>query len=194
VVPLFQQASSDDAANTAGPCDYSIFVYSSQTYAEQTTSKTPVIFAVAVALVFVLVLFTFLMYDRFVRRRNEKIVNAAVRSDKILSSLFPSTVKSRLFEAQDSGPKGTKSSSPNGPAFAPAAKSRLRTFLDSGEAVDGIQNAATNDDIGYEGKPIADLYVFQSFWRFPIRVECTSHIFLFRAAQIQISGDDRHLR
>jgi len=194
VVPLYQQASSENSTNSSGPCDFSIVIYSSQTYSDLTTSNVPVIFAVAVALVFVLVICTFLMYDRFVRRRNEKLVNAAVRSDKILSSLFPSNVKSRLFEAQESTPKATKASSPIGPAFVPAAKSRLRIFLDSGDASDGIQNAASNDDIGYEGKPIADLYVL--FHRFGLcfqsRMRLTFPVFV-RYKLNQISRNDCHL-
>jgi hypothetical protein len=42
-------------------------------------------------------LFTFAIYDNFVRRRNEKILFEVVRSQAIVSTLFPATVRDRLF-------------------------------------------------------------------------------------------------
>lgn len=43
----------------------------------------------------------FAFYDWFVWKRNDKVFSAAVRSGAIVSSLFPSAVRERLYEEAD---------------------------------------------------------------------------------------------
>jgi hypothetical protein len=40
----------------------------------------------------------FLLYDRLVERRQKKVMSTAVQSSAIVSSLFPSQVRDRLFQ------------------------------------------------------------------------------------------------
>jgi len=101
---------------------------------------------------------TFIVYDNFVRRRNDKVVNAAAQSNAILSSLFPSNVRDRLF-AEKVGEKqgqGSKKTSSGGGG----TKTRLRSFLDTdGASVPMTGDAGIDGEgLGYEGKPIADLF------------------------------------
>jgi hypothetical protein len=84
----------------------------------------------------------FAMYDWFVRRRNNKVMGAAVRSTAIVSSLFPSNVRDRLYkEAEENAAK----------------KQRMENWMHT-EGADAIALEADNDVIAYKGKPIADLF------------------------------------
>ena len=94
----------------------------------------------AVCAIFLFVALTFVFYDRFVQRRNNIVLSAATKSHAILSSLFPSNVRDRLYAERD---KQT-------------GKDSNFTSLLSGDGVgvSGIQDG----DMGYVGKPIADLF------------------------------------
>ena len=76
----------------------------------------------------------FLVYDFFVQRRNRELVKDAVRSDKLVTSLFPGEIKDKILAQQDvsefAGTSGNKkgirhlvsnitnASGSNNPAFA----------------------------------------------------------------------------
>jgi hypothetical protein len=106
-----------------------------------------------VAGVSALVVLTFLVYDCYVRRRNTKVVEAAVRSDQILMSHFPSNVRARLYEAQQNQEKEASA------ARGIGAKNRLRHFLNGADTpVEAAETeTAPPEVLGFEGKPIADL-------------------------------------
>jgi hypothetical protein len=150
--------SSNDAVSDwtdVGHCIYSLQVYSTQEFKNSVSSNTAFVFTLLSAGVGLLVIITFLLYDCYVRRRNAKMVDAAARRDEILMSLFPSTVRSRLLEEQEqTSKKGTGSG-------GGMVHHRLRNFLSGaegkGEAAEKVSPAT--DTEGYEGKPIADLYV-----------------------------------
>lgn len=131
-----------------GHCMWTITTYSSEEYHDSVRSSLPLIFTIAVAVIFLLVAITFVVYDLFVGQRNRKILTAAARANAILSSLFPKTVRDRLFEEQEQDLK-VKSS------YA-APKSHLNAFLQKNG-----QSAEDDDDddiIVYDEKPIADLF------------------------------------
>jgi hypothetical protein len=148
-IPLFDYLYPNRTSRVRGHCEYRLFVYASSEYQTSTSSNTPVIFTSVVAVTFFLVVVTFVVYDMFVQRRNSKVEDAAIRSNVILSSLFPTTIRDRLIAGKhDDDAKNGKS--------AGGAKTRLRSFLDSDKP--GGLDAAVSDDLGYEGKPIADLF------------------------------------
>lgn len=85
----------------------------------------------------------FSMYDWFVRMRNKKVIGAAVRSGAIVSSLFPSSVRDRLYkEAEENA----------------AANARIQKWMvpESGARGETLQN--NKSAIAYDSKPIADLF------------------------------------
>ena len=90
-----------------------------------------------------------------VERRQQKVMKSAVQTNAIVSSLFPSTVRDRLFRTdQDDEPQKRK---------AENTKGRLKTFLSDGKSVDGENFAAfarTQEEaaIASSSKPIADLF------------------------------------
>lgn len=116
-------------------CAFLIALYPSQAFREAYTSSFPVIYTSVVAIVFCLVVVTFLCYDRFVQKRNEKVVRTAARSNAIVSSMFPTAFRDRLYRDSSNGP-------------GDSAMDGLRTFLDGDE---GDTQLAS-------GQPIADLF------------------------------------
>lgn len=78
------------------------------------------------------------------------MVGAAARSGAIVSSLFPSTVRDRLF-AEASEAEETKQKRQG---FEATNKNRLKNFMNDEEDVDLDED----DDLMYKTKPIADLF------------------------------------
>lgn len=126
------------AEDVAGHCRYNIFLYSSDDFSTETgTQDIAVIVTAVIACLFALMALLFLSYDRYVRRRDTKIVSVAAKANQIVSSLFPSNVRERLYE-EGTAQQGTTT--------------KLRTFLNDG--------SSGNDDAKEEKrktKPIADL-------------------------------------
>lgn len=161
-IPLYDYLYPNRTARMRGHCEYQLVVYASAEYQITTESNTPVVFTSIVAATFFLVVVTFVVYDIFVQRRNSKVEDAAARSNMILSSLFPTTVRDRLIAEKEEEIKPAKSNA--------GAKNRLRNFLDTDAPV---SDPVSTDDLGYEGKPIADLCkcsVFAAFQRVVIEI------------------------
>ncbi|KAL7560177.1 hypothetical protein ACA910_016606 [Epithemia clementina (nom. ined.)] len=81
-----------------GKCPYSISVYPSTSMENDYKSNTPIVMTFSVAMVFLLTIFMFFVYDRLVERRQRLILKKAERTNAIVSSLFPKTVRERLME------------------------------------------------------------------------------------------------
>jgi Adenylate and Guanylate cyclase catalytic domain len=164
----------EDNDDAEAHCLYSLHVYPSSELEESYTTNRPIIFTVVVVLIFLFTSFVFVCYDYMVQRRQEKVQSAAVKSNAIVSSLFPADVRDRLFQhAMESDPKSSKAySSKNKDGAEPGAKFRLKTYLNdtddhNGKDNDGDDGANNQNekDIDmtaipemYETKPIADLF------------------------------------
>jgi hypothetical protein len=165
VVDLFayegHHGAQEEEQHDEPHCDYSLVVYSTKEFKGSASSSTAIMATLTVAGVSVMVLLTFLVYDCYVRRRNAKLVEAAVRSDQILTSLFPSNVRSRLFEAHKAEPGKDPRGRGGGGGAGVVAKNRLLNFLTDGNEVNDKAPDVKNSSefMGYEGRPIADLYV-----------------------------------
>jgi Adenylate and Guanylate cyclase catalytic domain len=88
-------------ANKSGHCSYSLAIYSSSVREEDDGTNYPQTYTIIVAVVVLLMSASFCIYDNSVQRRNIKILNAAVRSNRIVSSLFPSHVRDQLLAEPD---------------------------------------------------------------------------------------------
>lgn len=147
-VPLTRY-ESNETKFVDGHCVYSLHLYSSNTFKESSESNLPLICAVCVAVIFFVMALTFCVYDEFVRRRNSKVVKAAARSNAIVSSLFPSQVRDRLFaEKEDEQESNDKTQAPR----------NLKSMLSSGEFLHPNIGEDDDDEIMYKSKPIADLF------------------------------------
>lgn len=146
-IDLARYIRPEIVTQTPGHCMYSFSVFPSDKYFVANESKTPLYFTMVVASTFFLMAFTFFVYDRFVQRRNIKVLDAAARSNMIVSSLFPSNVRDRLFQNDASASKKTSIHAP--------AKSQLKNFLtDDGESGESIDEESEI----LKTKPIADLF------------------------------------
>jgi len=134
---------SEASMEEGGHCVYSFFIYPSDELRDVWRSLTPLFFGITAAGAFFLIAITFITYDRYVIRRNEKMIDQAARTNKIVASLFPSNVRARLLAEDDKeGESGTQT--------------RLKNFL----ANDGPSKADldVDDNEAYKTRPIADLF------------------------------------
>ena len=134
---------SEASMEEDGHCVYTFHIYPSDELRDVWRQLTPIFFAVTAAGAFFLIAITFIIYDRFVIRRNEKMMDIAARTNKIVASLFPSNVRDRLLAEDDGkGQNGTQT--------------RLKNFL----ANDGPAKAdlELEDNEAYKTRPIADLF------------------------------------
>jgi hypothetical protein len=79
-------------------CPYYLRLYPSKTMLNDYRSSDPILFTVCAALIFAFTSAVFLVYDRLVEKRQKTVMTTAVHTSAIVSSLFPSTVRERLFE------------------------------------------------------------------------------------------------
>ena len=126
-------------------CIYTFKISKSDEFDATFTSELPIVFSLVTAAIFMVMAFAFFIYDGFVRRRNTKVMLAAIRSTAIVSSLFPSTVRDQIL----AGEVGTSED-----IAAASSKARLRNFVDNGHGT----NDEKDDIMVLESKPIADLF------------------------------------
>ncbi|KAL9181073.1 hypothetical protein ACHAXT_009878 [Thalassiosira profunda] len=139
--------------------DITIHLYPSDDFEACYLTSQPRIFALAVSLVFLVTVASFIIYDSLVERRQKKLLENAERSGKIVSALFPAMVRKRLFdnpnqkasiheeEKQGGGVKNMfKANTGN--------KLRLKKFMNAQHSQMSDSETALS---GYS-PPIADLY------------------------------------
>jgi hypothetical protein len=80
-------------------CDKKIFKIFPTPELESTYITTdPALYSSIAALIYIVTSLVFLFYDTMVRRRQRKVMASAKRTNTIVSSLFPETVRERLYE------------------------------------------------------------------------------------------------
>ena len=131
---------------TNGACLYTYQISPSNTFSDTFRSNLPIVFAFVVAAIFIAMAFTFFIYDVFVSRRNAKVMTAAIRSTTIVSELFPSSVRDRIYAPLDAV-NGVGSSS-----------AKLRRFMDKSGTSDDPNDEDDGGGIILTSKPIADLF------------------------------------
>jgi hypothetical protein len=98
------------------------------------------------------------MYDHSVQRKSDVVADLAKRSLRILSTLFPTNVRERMFadglkEQHRGRVKFGSGQDEDGNDFAMMGATRnLKTYLDDIGDDDGDE-----EQLGYAGRPIADL-------------------------------------
>jgi hypothetical protein len=109
---------------------------------EKETNK-PVVYAIVVGMIFIFTLAIFAIYDWNVSRRQTMVMNRAIKTQAVVSSLFPKSVQDRIM--QDLEGEVTKENKRS------SRKDQLKSFLsaEGNEMGNGLQNS----------KPIADLFV-----------------------------------
>jgi class 3 adenylate cyclase len=125
-------------------CTMTLQAYPSDTMKASYTTSNPIIFTIAVIFIFAFVSLVFYLYDAKVERRQQSVMSSAVRTSAIVSSLFPSEVRDRLYPAAG----GWQSTSPE------TAKGKLNSFLrESRQPTNGSVESSLMGSA-----PIAELY------------------------------------
>lgn len=114
-------------------CTYTLRVYPSPSLEDHYVTRLPLIITFSIVLVFICTGGVFLLFNRFVERRQRLVMNQAVKSTAIVSSLFPEGVRDRLLDMD-----------------MISGKSKLKSFLSDG---DDSQPADA-----YKNEVIADLF------------------------------------
>ena len=141
------------AGGYSGGCRWTLNLYPSDDLEESFESNEPLVFTAGVAFIFCLVCLCFITYDCCVERRQEKNVTSAVKSNAIISSLFPAQVRERLLDD----------------AANDADKAKLGGAGGLSQKASDILYTPGQSKIS--SKPIADLvssYEIISKWRFPV--------------------------
>jgi Adenylate and Guanylate cyclase catalytic domain len=170
VVIPFYSASSSHASTTPlpGQCLYTYHIYATDQLKAAFETKIPLALTLIIAATFVAMTLSFCAFDICVRRRNLQIETAKSHSDAIISSLFPSNVRDRLYEQSKTENAIAPSlvERPIAGSQLAHAKSRLRNFMTDGIIEPSERGASTHhgdmDDLEdifmYKSKPIADLF------------------------------------
>ncbi|CAB9505094.1 Receptor-type guanylate cyclase gcy [Seminavis robusta] len=79
-------------------CRYYLHVYPSEDTEAEYVNNEPVLYTVLVASVFLFTSLVFILYDWLVARRQRIVMDRAVQSSAIVSSLYPKQVRDRLFK------------------------------------------------------------------------------------------------
>ena len=150
-------------------CEYTLDVYPSAVYQQAYQSSRPVIFTFGVIAVFAFTSLVFVLYDSFVRRRQQKVNSVAVKSNAIVSSLFPEQVRDKLFQDENEEKKKKEAANPfkrsnaNNNAFMNAAFDQ-EGKQSSAKGMNVMNIEDQDDDLlpnPNESAPIADLVSFK---------------------------------
>lgn len=149
-------------------CMYNVTIYPSEAMEQKYRSSDPIIFTYSVIVIFLITSLCFLGYDKLVagesntmflfqfhppiftpalsfpKDRQQKVMKSAQKSNAIISSLFPSNIRDRLFvEDGESGEDAL--------VFQPT-KARLKNYLQDADGSNNQQNREGG------ARPIADLF------------------------------------
>jgi hypothetical protein len=79
-------------------CDYKLSVYPSQENEDVYVNNVPIVLTVVILSIFLFTSFVFVMYTVAVQRRQDVVMDCAVASSTIVSSLFPSQVRDQIYQ------------------------------------------------------------------------------------------------
>jgi hypothetical protein len=122
-------------------CRYRFHVFATQQFEDEYVTNEPMIFAIITSSVVVFTSLVFLLYDMMVTRRQRKVMESANRTNAIVTSLFPKTVRDRLMQQAKENQDGAMDQALR------ASKMRMQSFLNEGSKESALSSG-----------PIADLF------------------------------------
>jgi hypothetical protein len=138
-----------NAAAANDQCFYHLRIFPSEMLEEEYRTWKPAVYSTVVVLVFFLTAIVFVVYDYMVSIRHDKVMATAKRTNKIVSSFFPSNIRDRILK--DAEEEAENEIKQKWRGIAPKAK--LKTFLS--EQVGGMDGHGNQET---KSKPIADLF------------------------------------
>ena len=121
---------------------YEFLVYPTSEFESDTRDRFPIVLAIVASAVFFTIAIFFFVYDSFVSKRNRKIVDAAAKSNAVILSLFPASIRDKLLAQQEWKLK------------CPKNRSMVRLFEQELEDIESIDG----DPGSIDSKPIAELF------------------------------------
>jgi class 3 adenylate cyclase len=88
-------------------CVYTFHIYPSGEFENAYVTNRPWLYTAAVVFIFALTVAVFILYDFLVERRQDNVVTTANRSNAIVNSLFPATVRDRMMAENEEKDKET---------------------------------------------------------------------------------------
>eukprot|EP00934_Nitzschia_sp_Nitz4_P003041 Nitzschia sp. Nitz4//scaffold172_size47551//27808//31430//NITZ4_007145-RA/size47551-augustus-gene-0.38-mRNA-1//1//CDS//3329538762//3031//frame0 len=133
-------------------CPYTIRTYPTSVFEDRYTSSNPLIYTLATVAVFVFTSAVFGFYDFIVEKRQAQVISTAVKASAIVSSLFPSNVRGRLFNMGDRRET-------NNHETILSQRGKLRKFVNDAPTETQGKSGATDVKANpEEDRPIADLF------------------------------------
>ena len=136
----FSILEAEGDTSKLGYCHYSFVLYPNSEFEDGFKDNLPALMAALAGVVFSCIALAFFMYDRFVKQRNSKVVNAAAESNAMVLSLFPAHIRDQMLTQR-------RHKSISKPIH------KLKGFLSS----KGSTEFVSDEDL--ETKPIADLFL-----------------------------------
>lgn len=90
----------DGAHSKDQGCRYSIRVYPSKEFEDKYHTNSPWVYSVIIGALFFFSTIVFCTYDFMVERRQKVVLESAMKSGALVSSLFPEAVREQLYEEQ----------------------------------------------------------------------------------------------
>jgi hypothetical protein len=137
----YLELTNDFAAfdGSKGNFKYTVHLYPTDVFYAQHTTNRPVVYTIAVLCVFIFTASAFVLYDIFVEKRQQTVLDTATKASGIVNSLFPENVRDRMMaEAANYGQRKTNKN-------------------DMFASTEGMGLSTTHFEAGYT-KPIADLF------------------------------------
>ena len=160
---LFLQHSYNMHTN-ADFCAYQVSYFPSGAFKRHFVDNWPDIYRAIVIAVFLFIVFIFYVYDTLIEKRQGKVIDAAVKSDAIVRSLFPSNIRDRLYQQAEARNKtNAKDAWKNSGnidaegAVIQTPKNQLKIFINKSPEDQAGLNQTTTHRGGYS-EPIADLF------------------------------------
>jgi Adenylate and Guanylate cyclase catalytic domain len=137
-------------------CGYSIHIYPSQDTQDQFLNDQPFHFSLLVVGVFCLTSLVFITYDCSVARRHRIVMDRAVTSSAIVSSLFPPQVRQRLY--QESMEQHHHHHHPVSKELEQARQQKFNPNLWKVDQAPNSGEGGQPSALTYSSKPIANLF------------------------------------
>jgi len=91
----------------AGQCvpKLSLHVYPTKELEESFKTSKAAIYAAVIVVIFGFTSLVFILYDFFVGRHQQKLMDRVIQQDKIVSNVFPTAIRDRMYQAENDGNK-----------------------------------------------------------------------------------------
>ncbi len=126
-------------------CVYNMTIYPTKKFEDSARSSRPLLASIVIILVFIITSFAFVTFEFMVTKRQNKLLNTAIKQNAIVNSLFPKNIQRKLMEEVDAKRDASDK-------MKNAKKGNLNTFLN-----DNQRDRSQKQD-HLDSKPIADLF------------------------------------